>query len=74
MNKFNLDKLNKILLILVVLTVVFTFGLWLGIFTASNNLEQLARSNIVKERKIQEQKERIRELQEFKQLKEIYNA
>nr|DAS67275.1 MAG TPA: PilA, PilC, PilN, PilO, PilM, pilus, ring, membrane channel [Caudoviricetes sp.] len=72
MNKFNLDKLNKILLILVVLTVVFTFGLWLGIFTASNNLEQLARSNIVKERKIQEQKERIRELQEFKQLKEIY--
>ena len=74
MNKFNLDKLNKILLILGVLTVVFTFGLWLGIFTASNNLEQLARSNIVKERKIQEQKERIRELQEFKQLKEIYNA
>lgn len=72
MNKFNLDKLNKILLILGVLTVVFTFGLWLGIFTASNNLEQLARSNIVKERKIQEQKERIRELQEFKQLKEIY--
>lgn len=74
MNKFNLDKLNKILLVLGVLTVVFTFGLWLGIFTASNNLEQLARSNIVKERKIQEQKERIRELQEFKQLKEIYNA
>lgn len=72
MNKFNLDKLNKILLVLGVLTVVFTFGLWLGIFTASNNLEQLARSNIVKERKIQEQKERIRELQEFKQLKEIY--
>lgn len=74
MNKFNLDKLNKILLVLGVLTVVFTFGLWLGIFTASNNLEQLARSNIVKECKIQEQKERIRELQEFKQLKEIYNA
>jgi len=72
MNKFNLGKLNKILLVLGVLTVVFTFGLWLGIFTASNNLEQLARSNIVKERKIQEQKERIRELQEFKQLKEIY--
>lgn len=72
MNKFNLDKLNKILLVLGVLTVVFTFGLWLGIFTASNNLEQLAGSNIVKERKIQEQKERIRELQEFKRLKEIY--
>ena len=72
MNKFNLDKLNKILLVLAVLTVVFTFGLWLGIFTAGNSLEQLTRANIVKERKIQEQKERIRELQEFKQLKEIY--
>ena len=72
MNKFNLDKLNKILLVLGVLTVVFTFGLWLGVFTAGNSLEQLTRSNIVKERKIQEQKERIRELQEFKQLKEIY--
>ena len=72
MNKFNLDKLNKTLLVLGVLTVVFTFGLWLGVFTASNSLEQLTRANIVKERKIQEQKERIRELQEFKQLKEIY--
>lgn len=72
MNKFNLDKLNKILLVLAVLTVVFTFGLWLGVFTANNSLEQLTRANIVKERKIQEQKERIRELQEMKQLKEIY--
>ena len=72
MNKFNLDKLNKILLVLGVLTVVFAFGMWLGIFTASNSLEQLTRANIVKERKIQEQKERIRELQEMKQLKEIY--
>lgn len=72
MNKFNLDKLNKVLLVLGVLTVVFTFGLWLGAFTANNSLEQLTRANIVKERKIQEQKERIRELQEFKQLKEIY--
>lgn len=72
MNKFNLDKLNKTLLVLAVLTVVFTFGLWLGVFTANNSLEQLTRANIVKERKIQEQKERIRELQEFKQLKEIY--
>lgn len=72
MNKFNLDKLNKTLLVLGVLTVVFTFGLWLGVFTANNSLEQLTRANIVKERKIQEQKERIRELQEFKQLKEIY--
>lgn len=71
MNKFNLDKLNKILLILAVLTVVFMFGLWLGTFTAGNSLEQLTRANIVKERKIQEQKERIRELQKFKQLKEI---
>lgn len=72
MNKFNLDKLNKILLVLAVLTVVFTFGMWLGIFSTSDSLEQLTRANIVKERKIQEQKERIRELQEFKQLKEIY--
>lgn len=72
MNKFNLDKLNKILLVLGVLTVVFAFGMWLGIFTASSSLEQLTKDNIVKERKIQQQKERIRELQEMKQLKEIY--
>lgn len=67
-----MNKLNKILLVLGILTLVFTFGMWLGVFTASNSLEQVTRDNIVKERIIQQQKERIRELQEFKQLKEIY--
>jgi len=52
--------------------IVFSRGLIAGVYTSSKNLEKLANENIVKERKIQEQKERIRELQHMKQLKEIY--
>lgn len=66
--------LERIVMICSGIVIVFTIGLIVGIYTSSKNIEKLANENIVKERKIQEQKERIRELQEFKQLKEIYNA
>lgn len=69
-----MGKLEKILFMLSFIIAVFTIGLFVGVYTSSKKLEELANSNIVKERTIQEQKERIRELQEFKQLKEIYNA
>lgn len=69
-NKFKI--LEKALLIWSVVVIIFTLGLISGIYTSSKNLEKLANENIVKERTIQEQKERIRELQELKQLKEIY--
>ena len=68
------NKLEKLLLVLTCAVLAFTVGLIVGIYTSSKNLEKLADENIVKERTIQEQKECIRELQEFKQLKEIYNA
>ena len=64
--------LNKVLSVLVILLAVFMFGMLFGIYGNSKNIEQLATDNIVKERTIQEQKERIRELQEMKQLKELY--
>ena len=64
--------LERIVMICSGIVIVFTIGLIVGIYTSSKNIEKLANENIVKERKIQEQKERIRELQEMKQLKEIY--
>ena len=67
-----MGRLEKILTILCFIVAIFTIGLFTGVYTSSKKLEELANSNIVKERTIQEQKERIRELQEFKQLKEIY--
>ena len=66
--------LEKALLIYSGVVIVFTLGLIAGIYTSSKNLEKLANDNIVKERTIQEQKERIRELQELKQLEEIYSV
>lgn len=69
-----LKLLERILMISSGVVIVFTLGLIAGVYTSSKNLEKLANENIVKERKIQEQKERIRELQHMKQLKEIYNA
>lgn len=68
------NKLEKLLLVLTCAVLAFTVGLIVGINNNSKIVEKLANENIVKERTIQEQKERIRELQEFKQLKEIYNA
>lgn len=67
-----MGRLEKILTILSFIVAIFTIGLFVGVYTSSKKLEELANSNIVKERTIQEQKERIRELQHMKQLKEIY--
>lgn len=69
-----LKLLERILMISSGVVIVFTLGLIAGVYTSSKNLEKLANENIVKEHKIQEQKERIRELQHMKQLKEIYGS
>lgn len=66
------NKLEKLLLVLTCAVLAFTVGLIVGINNNSKIVEKLANENIIKERTIQEQKERIRELQEMKQLKEIY--
>lgn len=66
------DNIEIILITLSMLLAMFTIGLILGVYVSSNTIEELSNDNIVKERTIQEQKERIRELQMFKQLKEIY--
>lgn len=68
------NNIEIILITLSILLAMFTAGLILGVYVSSNTIEELSNDNIVKERTIQQQKERIRELQEFKQLKEIYNA
>ena len=66
------DNIEIILITLSMLLTMFTIGLMVGVYVSSNTIEELSNDNIVKERTIQEQKERIRELQMFKQLKEIY--
>ena len=66
--------LERIVMICSGIVIVFTIGVIVGIYTSSKNLEKLANENIKQYQTIQEQKERIRELQEMKQLKEIYNA
>ena len=66
------DNIEIILITLSMLLAMFTAGLMLGVYVSSNTIEELSNDNIVKERTIQQQKERIRELQTFKQLKEIY--
>ena len=66
------DNIEIILITLSMLLAMFTAGLILGVYVSSNTIEELSNDNIVKERTIQEQKQRIRELQTFKQLKEIY--
>ena len=68
------NNIEIILITLSMLLAMFTAGLILGVYVSSNTIEELSNDNIVKERTIQQQKERIRELQKFKQLKEIYNA
>nr|DAP11784.1 MAG TPA: Protein of unknown function (DUF1043) [Caudoviricetes sp.] len=52
--------------------IVFTIGVIVGIYTSSKNLEKLADENIKQQQTIQQQKERIRQLQLLKQYKEIY--
>ena len=66
------DNIEIILITLSMLLAMFTAGLILGVYVSSNTIEELSNDNIVKEHTIQQQKERIRELQMFKQLKEIY--
>lgn len=66
------DNIEIILITLSMLLAMFTAGLILGVYVSSNTIEELSNDNIVKERTIQQQKERIRELQHMKQLKEIY--
>lgn len=51
--------------------IMFTVGLIVGTYIASDNIEKLANENIRKQRLIEQQKERIRELQLFKQQQEI---
>ena len=66
------NNVEIILITLSMLLAMFTAGLILGVYVSSNTIEELSNDNIVKERTIQQQKERIRQLQTLKQLKEIY--
>lgn len=66
------NNIEIILITLSMLLEMFTAGLMVGVYVSSNTIEELSNDNIVKEKTIQQQKERIRELQEMKQLKEIY--
>ena len=68
------NNIEIILITLSMLLAMFTAGLILGVYVSSNTIEELSNDNIVKERTIQEQKEKIRQLQLLKQYKEIYNA
>ena len=66
------DNIEIILITLSMLLAMFTAGLILGVYISSNTIEELSNDNIVKEKTIQQQKERIRQLQLLKQYKEIY--
>lgn len=68
------NNIEIILITLSMLLAMFTAGLILGVYVSSNTIEELSNDNIVKERTIQQQKEKIRQLQLLKQYKEIYNA
>lgn len=66
------NNIEIILITLSILIAMFTIGLMVGVYISSDNIEKLSTENISQYQTIQQQKERIRELQEFKQLKEIY--
>ena len=66
------DNIEIILITLSMLLAIFSGGLILGVYVSSNTIEELSNDNIVKERTIQQQKEKIRQLQLLKQYKEIY--
>ena len=66
------DNIEIILITLSMLLAMFTAGLILGVYVSSNTIEELSNDNIVKEKTIQQQKEKIRQLQLLKQYKEIY--
>ena len=65
-------NLPLFLITLGMLLIMFTVGLVVGTYIASDNIEKLANENIRKQRLIEQQKDRIRELQLLKQYKEIY--
>lgn len=64
-------NLPLVLITLGMLLIMFTVGLMVGTYIASDNIEKLANENIRKQRLIEQQKDRIRELQMFKKLQEI---
>lgn len=66
------DNIEIILITLSILIAMFTVGLIVGVYISSENIEKLSTENIRQYQTIQQQKERIRELQHMKQLKEIY--
>lgn len=66
------NNIEIILITLSILIAMFIVGLMVGVYISSENVEKLSTENIRQYQTIQQQKERIRELQEFKQLKEIY--
>lgn len=66
------NNIEIILITLSMLIAMFTAGLVVGVYVSSNTIEELSNDNIVKERTIQQQKEKIRQLQTLKQYKEIY--
>lgn len=66
------ENIEIILITLSMLIAMFTAGLVVGVYVSSNTIEELSNDNIVKERTIQQQKEKIRQLQLLKQYKEIY--
>ena len=67
-----IKMLERALMICSGVVIVFTIGVIVGIYTYSMNLEKLANENIKQQQTIQQQKERIRQLQLLKQYKEIY--
>lgn len=68
------NNIEIILITLSMLLAMFTVGLIVGVYISSDNIEKLSTENIRQYQTIQQQKDRIRELQHMKQLKEIYNA
>ena len=64
-------NLPLFLITLGMLLIMFTVGLVVGTYIASDNIKKLANENIRQQRLIEQQKERIRELQLFKQQQEI---
>ena len=69
-----IKMLERALMICSGVVIVFTIGVIVGIYTSSKNLEKLADENIKQQQTIQQQKERIRQLQLLKQYKEIYGS
>lgn len=66
------NNIEIILITLSMLLAMFTVGLIVGVYVSSENIEKMSTENIRQYQTIQQQKERIRELQHMKQLKEIY--